>query len=220
MQDSLAQYFKAEAKSQGAALQQASKVSISSHTDTCIQAYIRASTPAKVTLQCDELLSPNLQASCTCPAGKKNRHCKHIWATLLQTEEMHSEFLSHKNTLDHGKPPSSELDDATSTPAPTYQETAKIRASAYRKEQYQKQKAMKKGRDHKPKNAIEFAPELQAALDYFEQNGFPMPNGPDASIVAEAKRKLSRFFHPDRGGTHEEAAELNDRCDVILRNCQ
>ncbi len=41
--------------------------------------------------------------------------------------------------------------------------------------------------------------------------------GPDSAIVAEAKKKLSRIFHPDKGGTHEEMAELNHQCELVLQ---
>jgi hypothetical protein len=44
-----------------------------------------------------------------------------------------------------------------------------------------------------------------------------MPAGPDKDILAEAKRKLSRIFHPDKGGTHEESVELNQNCEILLR---
>ena len=98
-----------------------------------------------------------------------------------------------------------------------YHEAAKAKASAYRKEQYQKQKARLKETKIAPRET--YSDEVEAALAYFSVNGFLMPAGPDREILTEAKKKLSLVFHPDRGGTHEEATELNHHCTVLSRAC-
>ena len=120
---------------------------------------------------------------------------------------------------------SQEQDDAApeTSSHTTYQEAAKLRAKTYQKEQYQKQKLKLKENKANSKSKISlnahhsFSPETEAALEYFKQNGYPMPSGPSVEIVAEAKKKLSRFFHPDRGGSNEESAELNAHADVLMR---
>jgi hypothetical protein len=43
-----------------------------------------------------------------------------------------------------------------------------------------------------------------------------MAQGPDEAIATEAKKKLSRVFHPDKGGTTEEMVELNRNCELVL----
>lgn len=98
----------------------------------------------------------------------------------------------------------------------------KIRAAEYRKAQYQKMKERAKELKGKSRSiarasAATYPEDIQAALDYFAQNGFPMPEGPDADIVSEAKKKLSRVFHPDKGGTQDEITELNRHSEALSR---
>jgi hypothetical protein len=96
----------------------------------------------------------------------------------------------------------------------------KARQAEYRKEQYQKQKRRLKGEKSvgKPKKAAltAFPVEVQTAIDYFEKNGFPIAEPFRAESVNAAKKKLSRIFHPDIGGSHEEIVQLNENCRVML----
>ena len=104
----------------------------------------------------------------------------------------------------------------------TYQEAAKERASEYRKAQYQKLKtqAKEKKREQKgrssPTPVASYPEDIEAALQYFSGNGFPMPEGPSKEILNEAKRKLSRIFHPDKGGSHAESVELNTHYELLI----
>jgi hypothetical protein len=219
MEDTFGNSFKPEVRSSGRKLFSGDKVSISSGSDTAIQAYVRVAPPFKVTLSSDEIDSTAINADCSCPVAKKSRFCKHIWATLLATEDRYPDFLIGKTEIDKRSAPLTAAEDKKTT----YQETAKQRASDYRKAQYQKQKAHVKDKKNKKEgietasSSYDYSPEEEAALAYFTLNGFPMPAGPDKDILAEAKRKLSRIFHPDKGGTHEESVELNQNCEILLR---
>ena len=102
-----------------------------------------------------------------------------------------------------------------------YAAEAKRRAADYRKEQYARQKDYaKKVRDsNKPRksSSLRSMPaDVTEACAYFALNGFPMEGRPSEEIVGEAKRKLSRLFHPDKGGTHAEMIELNRNVELVL----
>jgi hypothetical protein len=206
-------HFKPEVRSSGKKLVSQEKISISSHSDTEIHAYARVAPPAKVKLHSDEVGSTAFEATCSCPTAKKSRFCKHIWGTILLVKNQYPDFLAGKNEISQN--------DEIVSPKNNYQEQAKQRASEYRKEQYQKQKSRVK-EQKRARRGIESAPvqsypdEIETALRYFAENGFPMAEGPSKEVVTEAKRKLSRFFHPDRGGSHEESVELNQHCEVLL----
>ena len=217
IEDTFGNLFKPEVKSSGRKLFAQEKVSLSTKSDTAIQAYVRVAPPAKVSLASDDISSSSFTADCSCPVAKKNRFCKHIWATLLCVEESYPDFLSEK--IEINKTDSS----SQTTGKSTYQESAKLKASDYRKAQYQKQKlhAKEQKRERKGLGTTptlqSYPAEVETALAYFSQNGFPMPAGPSKDILVEAKRKLSRLFHPDKGGSHEESVELNQNCEAILQ---
>lgn len=217
IEETFGSLFKPEIKSSGRKLFIQEKVSLTSGSDTAVQAYVRIAPPAKVNLT-SEIASSSITADCSCPVAKKSRFCKHIWATLLAAEERYPDFFIGKIVIEKLESSSSPHDEKQKT----YQETAKKRASDYRKEQYQKQKLNAKERKNGKKTADttfttkSFSVEEEAALAYFSLNGFPMPTGPNKEILAEAKRKLSRIFHPDKGGSHEESVELNMHCEIIL----
>jgi hypothetical protein len=216
--EAIANSFKSEIRASGLKLVREEKVTLSSGTDTTVQAYVRASPPVKVLLTSMGVESASFVAACNCSSAKKSQFCKHVWAALLLTSEKYPDFLSAKHSVE--KPVAPDEND----PAPkerSYAEAAKIRASEYRKEQYRKQKAELKEKKNRLRGAEaaasrRFPEEVQASLDYFSANGFPMA-GPDAEILGEAKRKLSRVFHPDKGGSHEETIELNRHYEVLSR---
>jgi hypothetical protein len=146
----------------------------------------------------------------------------------LCVEQEYPDFLSSKSVIE--KPMAREEDPSQETrtqPKTDFQASAKLRASEYRKEQYQKRKLRMKTSKRGPGAAREvsqkrrsYSAEIEASLFYFSANGFPMPEGPSEAIVGEAKRKLSRVFHPDKGGTTEEVVELNQNCERLLRFLQ
>ncbi len=211
-------FFKSEIKASGRRLVAEEKLAIANGSDTTVQAYVRASPPVKVTLSAAGVASPAFVADCTCPMGKKNQFCKHVWAALVAAEAEFPDFLSAKRSIEKAPPPEIGADSETS-----YPETAKLRASEYRKDQYRKQKervkdAKRAQRAREPSvNRVAYSAAVESALAYFAQNGFPMPDGPSETLLAEAKRKLSRVFHPDKGGSHSEIVELNENCEVLVR---
>jgi hypothetical protein len=217
IEESFGNYFKAEIKASGRKLVAEDKLSLSIGSDTSIQAFVQASPPVKVLFRSAGIGSPTFIADCNCPMRKKRQFCKHVWATLVAVERDHPDFLSAKTSIDKA-----EIDPETKS-GDSYVETAKARANEYRKDQYQKQKVQAKA--HKRAKRAEedavpsssFPAEIAASLEYFSLNGFPMPTGPVEETIAEAKRKLSRVFHPDKGGHHDEIVELNRNCEVLMR---
>jgi hypothetical protein len=218
--------FKPEVKSSGRRLVTQEKISLSSKSETAVQAYVRVAPPFKVTLAAADISSTSFTAACSCPVAKKSRFCKHIWATLLSLEEGYPDFLIGKTEINQfnaaAEAAANPAAEAMAEKKISYQETAKQRAADYRKEQYQKQKTYTKEKKRAQKGRENFSslrsqtPEVETALAYFSLNGFPMPNGPSRDILTEAKRTLSRVFHPDKGGTHEETVELNRNCEILL----
>ncbi len=52
---------------------------------------------------------------------------------------------------------------------------------------------------------------------YFSENGFELRNSMTKENVSQAMKKLSRIFHPDKGGTHEEFTELNKNAEILTK---
>ena len=80
-------YFKPEVRRQGETLFKKGQVNLSQPSDTQVQAFIRTSTPAKVSFRTDTIADPLLRVDCNCSSGKKGQLCKHIWATLSVAEK-------------------------------------------------------------------------------------------------------------------------------------
>lgn len=121
------------------------------------------------------------------------------------------------------------------------QEAQKKRHSEIRKQQYQlakerqkeflkNQKLEKKKRkaesaaSARPRYSSQYSPqyswpyssEVEAALKFFSENGFPLDVPVDEAVLRKAKTILSRVFHPDKGGSHEEILTLNRNFDILL----
>jgi uncharacterized Zn finger protein len=226
--------FKPEVRSSGQKLFAQEKVTLSNGSDTGVQAYVRSTPSFKVRFSSETIASEQFNADCSCPASKKGQFCKHIWAVLLCAQEKYPDFFSAKSVINQvsAAPETvaetqptlkTERETARAELRSAYQASAKVRAAEYRKEQYQRMKA--RAKEHKRGSADAagtpsklrsvFTPELEAALKYFSENGFPMASGPAEDILLEAKRKLSRVFHPDKGGSTEEMVELNRHCEVV-----
>lgn len=219
VEERFGQYFKPEVRKQGSDLVARGVVALAQSTDSQVGSYIRAGTPAKVTFLADSIESDSFAASCSCPMSTKGRFCKHIWATLLVVEEKHPDFLSSKFNIGSSR----------TTPIEDGRRTAfKAKQSDYHKQQYQKQKDLKKKdketkRDQKSqskkfsqKPAVSYPESVERALEYFATNGFPMDKDLNEENLRAAKRILSRVFHPDKGGTHDETLELNSNFDLLL----
>ena len=229
-------FFKPEVRSSGRTLFAQDKVSIAQPSDTEIVAYIRISSPLKVSLKTKSMSSDTVFADCNCPAGKKDLFCKHIWAALLATEKKNPDFFEDKTQIEKASSAAQAAAKPTATakykPAPSaqskayqdkqaaYKEQQKEKQSLYRKIQYQKQKLHANTLKKNKKGTVaepEFPSDVEKALNYFSQNGFELRQSMNKEIIASAKKKLARIFHPDRGGTHEEILELNDCADILIK---
>lgn len=227
-------FFKPEVRSSGRTLFSQGKVSINQPSDTEIVAFIRISSPFKVSLKTKSIDSSIVYADCNCPAGKKDLFCKHIWAALLATEEKNPDFFEDKTEIEKME---STLKTTTFKPKPSaqtqayeekqaafkekqaaYKEQQKEKQSLYRKIQYQKQKLRMNSLKNNKKDLPEepqFPSDVEEALNFFSQNGFELRESMNKDIIGAAKKKLARIFHPDLGGSHDEILELN-RCSDIL----
>ncbi|MGK5083082.1 hypothetical protein WDW37_07225 [Bdellovibrionota bacterium FG-1] len=218
LEEFFGKFFKSEVMASGLKLYAQGKVSVPGASDTAIQGYVRTSPLVRVHLSAAEIDSESFVAECSCPLAKKSQFCKHVWATLVCVEKKYPDFLSAKRNIEKPDPASGVRSEAVNA----RQASAKLKAAEYRKDQYQKQKSRAKERKRESRggeksvSVSSFPPEIERALVYFSDNGFPMPLGPDKAIVNEAKKKLSRVFHPDKGGSNEEIVALNLNCEVLL----
>lgn len=213
----LEHFFKPETRNSGHAFVTKDKVTFSQPSDTEVQSYVRASTAYKVSLKYESFDSPNLFVDCTCPSSKKGQFCKHMWAALLKIDQKNSEFLDSKLELKRPLGSGAPVEELFRLK----QESYKLKQANYRKEQYQKQKERAKTFKAAKKNAAAEIPSfplsVEKALQFFEENGFSLRECLTEKSVALAMRKLSRVFHPDRGGTHEEFLELNANAELLLK---
>jgi len=230
-------FFKPEARSSGRRFFAEGNVSVSQPSDTEIQAYIKGSSPIKVNLKSPSMESALITADCTCPASKKGQLCKHIWATLLTVEDKRPDFFDGKQEIEKksvaqdeeapsnqkfskpfAKPPPKPLTEAQIESKEAY----KAKQNDYRKQQYQKQKQRLKDMKQDKKKSKNTTPapalpeDVEIAMAYFSENGFPLENPPRVETIQLAKKKLSRIFHPDIGGSHDEILELNKHCEAIF----
>ncbi len=182
--------------------------------------------------------SQKILANCSCPQARKAQLCKHIWAALLKTEQSYPDFLEQKTEVEIAGTAKTPLLNTTlgsfNVNRPSFekrppmdaqleaQKAYKEKQNDYRKLQYQKQKLRLKTQKLANKNSASelekfISPKpVQTALDFFSKNGFELSEAIDSAMINLAKKKLSRVFHPDAGGTHEEILELNKNCDVLL----
>lgn len=230
-------FFKPEVRTSGRRYYSEGNVIISQPSDTEIQAYIRGSSPIKVNLKSPSMASPLITADCTCPASKKGQLCKHIWATLLTVEDKKPEFFDDKEELQKSEGVSipnatSSISERTKTAfrpqekrpmseeQQEKQQAFKDKQADYRKAQYQKQKQRLKDKKQSLKGskfkAAELPEDVEAAISYFSENGFLMEAPFKIENVQAAKKKLSRIFHPDIGGSHQEIVELNKHSENLI----
>ncbi len=217
-------FFKPEARSKGETFIKKDKVSTPRPSDTDVQVFVRDSSGAKVTLSSESIESETLTADCTCGLSKKGQHCKHIWAALLIVEEKNPDFLENKMELVKATHEPAEEKVSVVKPGLTQaqqdlRESYKLKQNEYRKAQYQKQKQRLKDKKQSTKKerfeVSKFPLEVEEALKYFSDNGFSLEDSLTEESVSTAKKQLSRVFHPDKGGTHEEILELNSYSKVL-----
>ncbi|MGE3759984.1 MAG: SWIM zinc finger domain-containing protein, partial [Pseudobdellovibrionaceae bacterium] len=217
-------FFKPEVRSSGRALVNKGKLSISQPSDTEIVIYVRSSPSFKVSFKTPSIANQTVAVDCTCPAGKKGVLCKHIWAGLLATEEKNSDFFESKTKIEKLEP-FSQIEEVAKPSAKGEARAAskaayKAKQASYRKEQYQIQKQRLKDLKEKKKNPpriVEYPSAIERALHFFSENGIELRASMNREAIGAAKKKLSRLFHPDAGGTHNEASELNRHSDILIK---
>jgi hypothetical protein len=181
-------------------------------SDTQINVAIRATPPIRVHFNCESINSREFIATCTCGVFQKNRLCRHIWATLVYVNAVYPDFLDFKFAIERG-----------SILVDEFKENIKKQQSIYRKKIYQQLKDTKKqlnpnkkkrASSRKPVHSL--GPNVKAALEYFKANGFLFELPFSEVEIANAKRTLSRVFHPDKGGTHGEIVELLKHVQTLM----
>lgn len=217
-------FFKPEVRKQGQEYFAQGLVQISNASDTQVQGFIKVSAGPKVTFYSTDIASPTFTVNCTCPVSSKGNFCKHIWAVLLVVESKYPDFLDSKNNIEKGSSESGSLGAKKESPF-------KAKQDDYRKQQYEKQKlrakeqrqAIKQSKKTDQQRAksssavssLKLSADAEAAVKYFEDNGFSLGSPVSEELLRNAKRDLSRIFHPDKGGTHEESVTLNQHYEVL-----
>lgn len=201
------QFFSNGARSAGSRLYNEGKVFFSQPSGLEILSYVKPN--FKVSLKLESIQSQNIDVDCNCSSSKKGQLCKHIWATFLAVLKKDPHLFESVNKV------------STKSPEINSNTAFNSKQEDYRKLQYQKQKARaKEFKIHKKKSSkvMSVYPDaVQAALIYFSKNGFSFENSLDEASVFLARKKLSRIFHPDVGGSHAETLELNYNSEVILK---
>ena len=217
-------FFKSEVRAQGLRIFRAKKVSSRLLSDTEVQAFVKDTSGFKVLCKSLKVESPILNVRCSCPLFQRGQFCKHIWATLLKIEESHNDLLDGKTELQRADEPQESPQKAKERKIKTaaqseFQASYKEKQKAYRKQVYEKQKQRAKEIKASRKSlplSVEYPLPVQKALDYFTENGFPMDTSLTQENLALAKKKLSKVFHPDLGGSHDEILELNRNLNELL----
>lgn len=215
-------FFKSSIRASGRILFAQGKVSIVQPSDTEVVAYIRTSPPLKVVFKTNSISSPRLIVDCNCPAGKKDQLCKHIWASLLATEQIMPDFFISKTEIEKKESlPIKKSATATAKSQGWAERQAALKElqKSYRRKQYKKDKQrikeLKQNKKSSPKD-LTFPIEVEKALIYFSQNGFELRENLKKEFVSIAMKKLARVFHPDLGGSHHESLELNKSHDILM----
>jgi hypothetical protein len=207
----LGHFFKSEIKVSGLQEFKKATVFISNHSDTQIQATMKSMIPIRVSLKSDSIESPDFNAKCSCSVYGKGNLCKHIWALILTVEQKYPDFLDSKSNI--------EITAQIATPKESLQ---KEKQTEYKKSQYEKQKQWakdikaKKEKDFDNLTKKKYSDEIEAALKYFTINGFDVDESTDEEFLNKAKKSLSRIFHPDKGGSHEESIALNQNFQILI----
>ena len=210
--ENLANYFKAEIRRRGQEDYAKELGYISNGSDTLIQGFVKSTPPLRVALAAKTIADQEMTASCSCRAGAKGSTCKHIWTILLATEANYPDFLDVKKTISMAP-----AQNATKAEAPYKAKQADFKKAQYeRQKQWVKEKnAAKKLKAEPPRERLPAA--IEEAFEFFSQNGFSMENNRDEETLKVAMKTLARIFHPDKGGTHEEAVVLNSHYATLTR---
>ena len=204
----LSSFFGSTERSKGADLFRKDLVVISSASDTDVRAFVKGSSSCRVVLQAEEVDAPAFTSTCSCPQGRKGDLCKHIWSVLLKLEENGADFLNGKvEAVEPGKK------------ANLVDQTRQLKQAEYKTQQREKVKARNKEIGQRKKREergprFTYPAPVQESLDFFASHGFPLDDL-DMAALMNARKLLSRVFHPDKGGSHEEVLEMNAHFDVL-----
>ncbi len=202
-------FFGAQERSKGSELLRKDVVVISSASDTDVRAFIKGSSACRVALTAQEVSAAAFSATCSCPQARKGELCKHVWAVLLKLEENGADFLIGKcEALSPGQK-SSPSDQARHAKQEEFKTKQRETVKARSKEIRQRKKSEERG----PR--FTYPEPVQEALDFFAANGFPLDDLEMAGLL-NARKLLSRVFHPDKGGNHEEVLQLNAHFDMLV----
>lgn len=192
--DNLAFSFSSSERRKGAAVAEDRAVLISGASETFVSATVRTSSPARVTLSASEIADSDIAAKCTCTVAQKDRLCRHIWAALLTLEEQGHDFLLGKESI-------SLVADAAEVCRPA------------RKPPENRKQSSRAQKVRPP--AFHYPVSVEEARRYFQANGFEMKQPFELHEIIDAKKQLSRVFHPDKGGSHDEILELNRNFQIL-----
>lgn len=216
-------FFTSGARSAGSRFFTDGKVSVNQHSDTEITAYVKPN--FKVSLKSPSIEDLRLFAACNCPDFAKGRLCKHIWAAVLGATEVATDFIENKTEIEISKNAEGSAKPSyikkPETPAQAEAKASyKAKQNEYRKQQYQKQKQrlkdIKTAKQKAPVTEPTFPKPIESAFSYFLKNGFDLKVSFNEESISRARKKLSRIFHPDSNGTHEEIQELNKNTELLL----
>lgn len=202
---SLTDCFKPEDRARGQDLFDRDLVYVSSAADTSVKAMIKASGAPRVSLHAEDVSDASFVATCNCTSFAKGSACKHVWAVLLKLSAIDADFLESKTDVQLA---TIEIKPKRNEAQQRRLDEQKERAKQMRREK----KAAEKGRG--PAASIHPEP-VQEALAYFAANGFDLAADLDIEHVYQAKRTLARVFHPDKGGSHDEAVELARNVETL-----
>ncbi len=213
-------FFKPETRKQGEGDFKEGLVRITSSSDIQLEAFVRASSSPKLKFQSMSMESPIFTAQCSCTSARKGTFCRHMWALLLTVEKNHPDFLDSKRDIEicigEESPEKSILKEKQKAFRQETYEKSKIKAKAFRQEMKLKAKENSKvGVKSKAAKPLNVSAEAQDALKYFEVNGFVFDGLPSEEDLKAARKELSRVFHPDKGGTHEETIELQRHFEAL-----
>jgi len=215
IENTLGHLFKPEIKQNGTQEFAKGTVFISNSSDTQIQAMMKSMIPIRISLRSDSISSSEFKANCNCSVYVKGNLCKHIWAVLLFVEQNHCDFLNSKKNIIRILPTVNSKESEQ-----------KMKESEYKKQQYEKlklkNKEQRKNLKAEKKKILKgaapcpYSDEVILALKFFSVNGFEISKSSGLDFLNNSKKTLYRIFHPDKGGSHQEAVDLNKHFDVLV----
>lgn len=205
-------------------LRAAPRVSLAGNAN--IEAQVQDKGRKMVRFAIDSQAPSTVNASCSCWKPGRAQFCLHLWSSLRALETHYPEASASWKELNL-KPE----EDAGQAARLEKAQLLRSRQADYRKAAYEKSKERNRAFSQKIKPAAanssahsanssreKLAEPTQNALKYFSLNGFEFAYPLDLAALNAAKKLLSRVFHPDRGGTHEEMLTLHHHFDVLSQD--